>query len=76
MLDQSAVHGAVKQTFPYRLSSVYAIVVAFYSTLFKFFEFGPSSTAVSATANCAEYWWKNLAYLTNQNLVENPGMVR
>ena len=55
---------------------MYAIVIGFYSTLFKFFDFGPNNIVALETNQCAQGWWKNLIYVTNLDAFpDKPGSV-
>ena len=54
----------------FRLTAVYGVVVFFFSTVFKHFDFGPLNSVEADTEICAESYWKNLFYITN---IENVG---
>jgi len=40
-------------------------VLGFYSTVFKFFNFGATNTTQVNVNSCKENWWRNLLYVTN-----------
>lgn len=56
-----------------RLTPLYMMVIAFYTTLFKYFGSGPYWPRTS-DANCKANWWTNLLYINN--IVRNSKPVR
>ncbi len=44
---------------------VYALVVAFYASVWKFFATGVSNINVFNVKYCTHLWWKNLLYINN-----------
>ncbi len=45
---------------------MYAVVVTFYATVFKFFApFGVNNYVETIVSQCQNTWWKNLLYISN-----------
>ncbi len=44
---------------------MYAIVVAFYATLYKYFDYGIEPYVDTVVYSCKEEWWRNLIYINN-----------
>jgi len=51
----------------FRITGIYAIVIGFYATLYKFFEWGPKNKVQTAVQNCKDTWYTNLGYVTIYN---------
>jgi len=49
----------------FRITGIYAMVLGFYSTVFKFFNFGATNATQVNIDSCKKNWWRNLLYLTN-----------
>ncbi|XP_050500943.1 nose resistant to fluoxetine protein 6-like [Diabrotica virgifera virgifera] len=60
-----------------RLTPVYAIVIFYYATLFKYVGSGPMwKTIINAEVNdCRENWWTNILYISNYVNPEKMCMV-
>ena len=50
------------------MTSVYAVVVWFYSSVWKHFDFGPMTDNEEEVDSCVNNYWKNFAYVTNLEL--------
>ena len=48
-----------------RITAVYAVVVGFCATLFKYFDFGLYLFNGREEPPCAQVWWRNLLYINN-----------
>jgi len=61
------IHDLVNTKSFFRITGIYAIVVGFYASLFKFFEWGPKNRVEDVVDICKESWYTNLAYITIYN---------
>ena len=62
---------ANSDSFSYRLTPVYMLVLLVYTTLVKYLGSGPMWTQEAlALDNCAKSWWTNLLYINNFVKVE------
>ena len=44
---------------------VYAVLIGFYASIWKFFATGASNLNVRTVKVCSEHWWENLLYINN-----------
>ncbi len=58
-----------------RITGVYAMVIGFCATLFKFFTWGPNNSADSVVSACRASWWTNLLYVNNFYELQDGGVV-
>ena len=50
----------------FRLTGVYAVVIFFTASLYRFFATGPQSVMVDTEVSaCRKNWWSNLLYINN-----------
>ena len=59
----------------FRLTAVYAITIGFFSSLYKYFDYGPTNHVKSETEACVKGYWKNFAYVTNLDIKSTPESV-
>jgi len=46
-----------------RISGVYAMVIGFFATLYKYMGFGLNTFYYNTVEACRKYWWRNLLYI-------------
>jgi len=76
--DFEKLHEGMKEliwTLNCRITGIYAIVLGFFATLYKFLDFGPNNTVQTLTVNsCKENWWRNLLYVANLEYAEGDSV--
>ncbi len=58
-----------------RITGVYAMVIGFFATIFKFFTWGPNNPAEGTVNACRASWWTNLLYINNFYELQDDGVV-
>ncbi len=49
----------------FRITGVYAFVIGFYASLYKFLDYGILSSVDFIVDQCQANWWRNLLYINN-----------
>lgn len=48
-----------------RLTAVYAIIIGFHATFYRYFAVGPLTFVEYEVQTCRTNWWRNLLYINN-----------